>query len=249
MTDIEEMVRGLEAEKVQLDDRKARIDQAIAALQGLDAPAAKGKGNGGRESGTPRRLSAVPSQPRSSSKAAGRKNGKGGASPVPEEILDFAERLWREGKSAAEVAAAVSKKGRPCSVATVYNWSSKNNWKRAKGARANPKEAATPEPVAIAAAVPQPARPRPIAVPQVAVAPKEPKARSALRRCDTCGLTTDKDPCSKCGNRMKSWQGVFSSAASDRPTPEPLVEDRSDVEELEFGENRELEVGAEEVEE
>lgn len=202
MTDVEQMIAGLEA-------RKTRLDLAITALRGLEdgmepAPAkASPRKTGGRESGSPRRLSAVPSHPRST---PAKTNGRASKTD-----WDLGRKLWVDDVPTADIAKRLGVSG----AGVLYQsrtkkWPKRETIRGSKGTRANPKEAATPEPVAIAAAVPQPAKPRPIAVPRPAVIPREEKKAPVPRRCETCNLVTEKDPCSKCGAKMVNWKSAWS---------------------------------------
>lgn len=183
-----------------LQEYRAKIDLAIGALQDL-LPARNGS------AATAVQELVAPERKRlAAGKPAGRRPKAAANGKKSKTDWELGRKLWMEGVPTVEIAKRLG----VCRAAPLYR-AKVDKWPKREAPRVNPEPAATPAPVAIAAPVSEPVKQlKPIAVARPAAPKKEKEGKVALRRCDTCGQVTDKDPCSKCGAKMQEWRSVFS---------------------------------------
>jgi hypothetical protein len=191
----------IEAVIAEMEARRLKLDRAIGALREI-YPAPNGSG----AIASPEVTRATPAKRQTARKPA---TPKAKAVRASKTDWELGRKLWTQNLPTAEIAKRLG-----VSTAGVHYQAGAKKWPKRDRVRANPEQAAAPEPAEFAAATPEPAKPvaRPvsIAVPRPAEGLKQQKGRTALRRCDTCGLVTERDPCDKCQKPMKEWKGVFS---------------------------------------
>jgi len=88
-----------------------------------------------------------------------------------------ARKWWTEGVKVTEIAKRIG-----CSDPTVYNHAAAHGWPK----RPNARKAASSQPV-----------------PKAVSKPNAKGEKVPMRRCDSCQMTTERDPCHLCGTKWK----------------------------------------------